>query len=209
MAAVKIKLCGMRTAADIELANRFLPDYCGFVFVRSSRRYISPHKAAALRRALDPRVAAVGVFADEDAAVVAGLLNSGAIDIAQLHGGESESYIMRLRELTGKHIIKAFFVQSEHDIARAAASTADFVLLDGSRGGEGKAFDWTLARGLSRKFFLAGGRCAENVTLAIEAAQPFAVDISSGIERGGGKDAELGEMCIWTARAAGGAREQS
>ena len=68
MAAVKIKLCGMRTAADIELANRFLPDYCGFVFVRSSRRYISPHKAAALRRALDPRVAAVGVFADEDAA---------------------------------------------------------------------------------------------------------------------------------------------
>ncbi|HPT84415.1 MAG TPA: phosphoribosylanthranilate isomerase [Bacillota bacterium] len=196
----KIKLCGMRTPYDIELANRYLPDYCGFVFVPKSRRYVPHDEAAALKKSLDPRVLAVGVFAGEIVDTVARLLERGVIDIAQLHGGEDEEYIARLRELTGKTIIKAFFVRSESDIELAEKSSADYVLLDGSRGGEGRAFDWQLARGLRRDFFLAGGLTPENVCDAIKLSRPYAVDVSSGIERGGAKDARLVEEFLSAVR---------
>lgn len=191
MNTAQIKLCGMRSPADIELANRYLPGYCGFVLVPHSRRYVTPDTAQTLREMLDPRIAAVGVFADADAEHIASLLNSGTIDIAQLHGAEDDRYIARLREFTDKPIIKAFHVRSTVDIELAAGSSADYVLLDGSRGGEGRAFDLSLARALKRRYFLAGGLNPENVADAVAAVHPFAVDVSSGIERNGVKDAEL------------------
>lgn len=204
MTTPKIKLCGMRTHADIELANHYLPDFCGFVFVRASRRYVTAEEAAELRRALDPRVSAVGVFADEDIDTVARLLDRGTVDNVQLHGSEDDGYIARLRALTGKPIIKAFFVRSEREIELAESCPADYVLLDGSRGGEGRAFDRTLALGLSRDYFLAGGLNPDNVAQAIAEARPFAVDVSSGIERGGAKDPELVRRFVEAVRTAGG-----
>lgn len=190
MSGTKVKLCGLRSPADIEIANRFLPEYCGFVFAWHSKRYVQPELAAKLRRALDPRVTAVGVFVGEPVEAVARLLETGVIGAAQLHGGESEDYITALRELSGKPIIKVFRVRSADDIARAAECSADYVLLDGSAGGEGVAFDWELARGLRRDFFLAGGLDPGNVADSVAAANPFAVDVSSGVETGGGKDAD-------------------
>ena len=119
---------------------------------------------------------------------VADLLNTGVIDLAQLHGGEDEEYIRALRGLTDKPLIKAFRVDGPADLEKARHSSANYVLLDNGAGGTGTAFDWALLKGFDRPYFLAGGLGPGNVRQAIKALAPFAVDVSSGIETNGGKD---------------------
>ena len=184
----RIKFCGLTRPCDIEAANSLLPDYIGFVFAKKSRRCVSPEQAKALREMLDPRIRAVGVFVREEPENIAALLSGGVIDIAQLHGGEDEEYITKLRELTDRPIVHAFRVESTHDLEQARGSTADFVLLDNGAGGTGTAFDWALLKGFDRPYFLAGGLGPGNVRQAIMALDPFAVDVSSGIETNGAKD---------------------
>ncbi|MGM9653069.1 MAG: phosphoribosylanthranilate isomerase [Eubacteriales bacterium] len=184
----KIKMCGLSRPCDIEEANRLRVEYVGFVFAPGSRRYVSPEKAAALKRLLSPGIRAVGVFVRESCEKVAELLNGGVIDIAQLHGGESDEYIRRLRTLTDKPLLHAFRIGSAQDADAAAQSSADCILLDSGSGGTGTAFEWELIRELRRPYFLAGGLSADNVGAAIRALHPYAVDVSSGIENGGYKD---------------------
>ena len=104
----KIKICGLTRKEDIMIVNECQPDYVGFVFWEKSRRYINREKAAELRGMLSGSIRAAGVFVNEDIKTVAELLSDGIIDIAQLHGDESEDYIIKLREMTGKEIIRAF-----------------------------------------------------------------------------------------------------
>lgn len=186
----KIKLCGLTRMCDIETANALLPEYVGFVFVRKSNRFVSDEQAAALKQALLPEIQAVGVFVDEPAEQVAALLSAGVIDIAQLHGGEDEAYIGRLRSCTDKPIIKAFRVDGEADLYRAQESPADYVLLDSGSGGTGTAFDRELLTKIRRPYFLAGGLTVSSVAEAVERWRPYAVDVSSGIETDGKKDPE-------------------
>ena len=183
----KIKLCGLSRPCDVEAANALKPDYIGFVFAPQSKRYVTPRQAAALKELLSPDIAAVGVFADEAPEVVAGLLNSGVIDIAQLHGDENGGYIRHLRQLTARAVIQAFRIRTARDAEMAEASSADHVLLD-SGAGTGSVFDWQWADRIRRPFFLAGGLNAENVESAVKLLRPFAVDVSSGIETDGRKD---------------------
>ena len=184
----RIKLCGLTRPCDIEAANALLPEYIGFVVAEKSRRRVTDQEAKALRAGLDPAVQAVGVFVREQPERVAALLNEGVIDLAQLHGGEDESYLASLRELTDRPLIQAFRVETEEDLRRAEASTADYILLDHGAGGTGEAFDWSLLRGFERPYFLAGGLGPENAAEAVKALHPFAVDVSSGIETDGVKD---------------------
>ena len=183
----RIKLCGMKRAADIQAANRLRPDFIGFVFAHKSKRCVTPEQAAGLKEMLDPEITAVGVFVDENPEIVAALLNSGIIDIAQLHGTEDEDYLTKLRKLTDKSLIKAFRIRSRDDLDAAEKSSADFVLLNAGAG-DGKTFDWNLLINFSRPCFLAGGLAPENVREAIERCHPYAVDVSSGIETDGCKD---------------------
>lgn len=184
----KIKLCGLSRPCDIEAANQLKPDYIGFVFAPKSKRYVSVEKAAELKALLSPEIKAVGVFVKESPETVAQLLNTGIIDIAQLHGGENEEYIRRLRELTDKPVIQAFRIDGEEDIAAAQGSSADLVLLDSGSGGTGTVFNWELIKHLQRPYFLAGGLGLGNVKDAVQALKPYAVDVSSGIETDGVKD---------------------
>ena len=184
----RIKLCGMARMADIEAVNELMPEYIGFIFVPGRRRNIAPELAAELKRHLLPGIQAVGVFINEEPERVAQFLREGLIDIAQLHGTEDEDYIKRLRILTKKPLIKAFRIETEEDIRRAEASTADYVLLDSGIGGTGRVFDWTLLQEMRRPYFLAGGLTVENVRPAVERLHPYAVDVSSGIETDGLKD---------------------
>ena len=110
--------------------------------------------------------------------------------MAQLHGGEDEAYIRRLRRLTRKPVIQAFRMDTEEDGEKAQASSADYVLLDAGEGGTGTVFDWSLLRGVTRPYFLAGGLNPANVAGAVEILAPYAVDVSSGIETDGVKDRE-------------------
>lgn len=183
----KIKLCGLSRPQDIQVANRLNPDFIGFVFASGSRRYISPQQGQALKALLSPKIQAVGVFVNEEAEMVSGLLNSGIIDLAQLHGSENASYLRRLRTLTAKPIIQAFQVASAQDVQRAQNSTADYILLDAGAG-TGTVFDWALLQHVGRPYFLAGGLAPHNVQDAVEQLSPYGVDVSSGIETDGEKD---------------------
>ena len=184
----KIKLCGLSRPCDIEWANALQPDFIGFVFAQKSKRYVAPEAAKALRKALGAGIRAVGVFVNEAPESVAALLNGGVIDIAQLHGGEDERYIQKLREYSDRPLIQAFRISTSADLDRAKASSADWVLLDNGAGGTGAAFDWTLIRKFDRPYFLAGGLSPENAGDAVRMLHPWAVDVSSGIETEGRKD---------------------
>lgn len=185
----KIKLCGLTELCDIEAANSFTPEYIGFVFAKKSRRYVPPEKAAEFKERLATGIRAVGVFVNEAPETVAGLLEDGIIDMAQLHGSEDEIYIRRMRELTGRPLIQAFSMDAAEDIRAAEESPADYILLDSGKGGTGNAFDWNLIKGIHRPFFLAGGLHAGNVAEAVRRLSPYGVDVSSGIETDGKKDA--------------------
>ena len=183
----KIKLCGLSRLCDIEAANELKPDYIGFVFASKSKRYVTYEKATELKSRLSPEIQAVGVFVNEHPQDVVKLLQNGIIDIAQLHGNEDEDYITHLRLLTDKPIIKAFRIETSQDVIKAEQSTADFVLLD-SGAGTGMVFDWQLIQNIKRPYFLAGGLGVDNVSPAIDALHPYAVDVSSSIETDGIKD---------------------
>lgn len=189
MARTRIKICGLRRPEEVEWANTLPIDYVGFVFAQGSRRRIGRDEAVALKARLDSRIKAVGVFVDERPETVAALVECGAIDIAQLHGGEDAAYIARLRALCGAPVIQAFRVRASDDLPRAAASPADLVLLDAGAGG-GTAFDWRMpaVANFPRDYILAGGLAPDNVAEAVALLHPFAVDVSSGVETGGAKD---------------------
>lgn len=184
----RIKLCGLSRMQDIETANRLKPDYIGFVFAAKSKRRVSHLKATELKSKLAPNVKAVGVFLDDDLDMVGALMNLGIVDLVQLHGSEDEEYISKLRKITDKPIIKAFIINSIDDVKRAELSSADYILLDGGKG-SGKAFDWSLLKEIKRPYFLAGGLNPDNATEAVASLKPYAVDVSTGIETGGFKDA--------------------
>ncbi len=187
MKPVRVKICGLSRAADIEAVNRVKPDYCGFVAeFPKSRRSVSADRLRALRAELDDAVAPVGVFVDAPPALVAGLLNDGTLAAAQLHGSEDAAYIAALRALTGGTVWQAFRVRSAADVARAAESCADFVLLDAGQGC-GKVFDWRLLRGFPRPFGLAGGLTPDAVPAALETGAAL-LDVSGGVETDGRKD---------------------
>lgn len=203
---VKIKICGLRTPADVAAVNAALPEFCGFIFVPMRRRYVAPAQAAILCQQLDPRIRPVGVFVDARVEEILEVLTHCPLDMVQLHGAEDNDYIAMLRaayrdrfavEIHGIRkrsrelcIVKAFRVEDVDDIRRAEASAADEILLDHGAGGTGERFDWTLLQHCRRRFFLAGGLTPDNVEDAIRVAQPYAVDVSSSLETDGRKDPE-------------------
>lgn len=184
----KIKICGLSRPVDIDYVNQQRPDFMGFVFAPKSRRYVNFERAAALRARLIPEIKAVGVFVNALLDDVVGLVERGTIDWVQLHGSEDEAYIAELRKRVQATIVQAFKVTSADDVARAKASTADYILLDNGAGGTGQTFDWSVVANVGRPFFLAGGLGPENVAEAVTRLRPWSVDLSSGVETDGVKD---------------------
>ena len=192
----RIKICGLTRLEDIDAVNELKPEYVGFVFAKS-RRQITKEHAVTLRCYLDPEIQAVGVFVNELPAIVAGYLEEGVIDLAQLHGNESEEYIHSLRFRTGGELIKAFFHQNQGGRRKGEKKTAPITSFSTTeKDGTGESFDWSLIRNMDRPYFLAGGLNAENVEQAILQTHPFAVDISSGVETDGVKDPKKYTECI-------------
>ena len=171
---------------DIEYANEVLPEFIGFVFAPKSRRYVSFEQAKKLHGELDYRIAAVGVFVDEDIENIVRLVKDEVIDMVQLHGSEDNAYIAKLREMAEVPIIQAFKIIDSYDAESAVLSDADFVLLDSGMG-TGKTFDWSLIKSINRPYFLAGGLNEENITRAAQTGA-YALDLSSGIETDDTKD---------------------
>lgn len=209
---VKIKICGMRRSEDIEMANRYKPDYIGFVFADSPRK-VSYEQAKELSELLSDAIVPVGVFVNEHMKLIVDLFKDGIIEMAQLHGDEDENYIKNLKakslEQTGSEIpvINAIEIRDTDDDADDCDDTedinynkrllewrdsvSDYFILDSGKG-SGKTFNWELVDSeiLSKPFFLAGGLNSENLSSAIEEFNPFAVDLSSSVETDGFKDEE-------------------
>lgn len=201
----RIKICGLRREEDISYINEVGADFAGFILSPRFWRYVEPEVVRELRSKLNDKTQVVGVTVDEDVSYVASLVNDGTIDIAQLHGNESEEYISELRRLTSNKavITKVFIIKSDEDIARAKASSADYVLLD-SGTGTGKSFDWELIRDIGRDYFLAGGLNPENVSEAVKTYNPYAVDVSSGVETEKIKDVSKIKLFAKNVRSIGG-----
>ena len=199
---VKIKICGLFRREDAQAVNAAMPDYAGFVFYRKSRRNVEPEQAQTLRMALHPDIRTVGVFVNVPVERIADLYAGGVISIAQLHGTENDDYIDTLRNCCpAMEIWQAFRVRSRDDLAPVAKSPADCVLLDGGTG-DGRTFNWSLAEDCKRPFILAGGLTSETIPDAIKRLHPFAVDISSGVETDGSKDAQKIAAAVRAARRA-------
>jgi len=164
----------------------------GFNFWQGSRRVVSLPVAAEIIRSLPPFVTTVGVFVNERIDVVAETMRACRLDVAQLHGDESPGYCRQL----GGRIVKAFRVGPGRERPLADYDVSAFLLdtyVPGDPGGTGTRFDWNLAREARQHgpVILAGGLTPENVAEAIRVAQPYAVDVSSGVEQAPGvKDAD-------------------
>ena len=197
---MKIKICGLKTLDDIAVANKLLPDYVGFVFALKKRE-VTEEQAAKLRQALDKRISAVGVFLNDSNERIVRLLNNGTIDIAQLHGQETEEDIRYIRKQTGKPVIKAVVVRTPEDVLAFANSQADYLLLDGGTG-SGTGFDLSFLKFVQRPFFLAGGLTPEKISAIPNLDYLYAFDISSGVEYPGEyrKNPQLMEQAVLAAR---------
>jgi phosphoribosylanthranilate isomerase len=191
----RVKICGITNWDDARLSVDLGASALGFNFYSPSPRSISPADAWNIIRRLPPFVEAVGVFVDWPPLVVDALARALRLGAVQLHGGESPKEIA---ELARRHrVIKAVQVVRGFRVASLAKyRRAEGLLLDGfSRGlhgGTGSTLDWKLARAARRygRIILAGGLTPENIAEAIRVAEPYAVDVASGVEaRPGRKDA--------------------
>lgn len=159
-------------------------DALGFVFAPRSRRRLDPARARALVGGVPPFVTCVGLFQDQQADEVAGVLEEVPLGLLQLHGSEGAAYCRGF----GLPYIKAVSMTDGDALARAERAYGDAaaLLLDshqpGEAGGTGLTFDWSLIGEARMPIILAGGLAPDNVFEAVRALRPWAVDVSSGVE---------------------------
>lgn len=187
MFGTELKICGLSRLEDIIAVNRHGADYAGFVFFQKSKRYVDPYKANELIELLRTDIKPVGVFMDEPIDNVVRIARISGVEMVQLHGHESEEYVEYIKRTLDRPVIKAYKAGEEGALDRAANSSADYVMID-SGAGSGQKFDWSILKNFKRDYFLAGGLDPESVGEAIRLLEPFAVDVSSGVETDGIKD---------------------
>ena len=203
-APLLVKICGVTTAGDAELAVRAGADAIGVNLWPGSKRYVAPGAARAVLAAVPAGVLKVGVFVNAPAAEVARALDKLALDRAQLHGDERAA---DYAALDPARLVKVVRVRDQASLAEADGWGPALWLYDAyvdGFGGAGVAAPWPLiARGARRPFLLAGGLTPENVGAAIAATRPDGVDVASGVEaRPGVKDAAKVAAFVAAARAA-------
>ncbi|TRZ68206.1 MAG: phosphoribosylanthranilate isomerase [Rhodocyclaceae bacterium] len=188
----RIKVCGITLKEDVRSAVNLGIDALGFVFYPPSPRYLTAEGAAELVREVPAFVTTVGLFVNAEAATVWRVLDSVPLQLLQFHGDEDGAYCRQF----GRPYIKAARMRPGLDLLEYAASFPDAcgLLLDAyaeGYGGAGQVFDWRLIPDrLPLPVILSGGLEASNIEAAIRAVRPWAVDVSSGVERAKGiKDA--------------------
>jgi phosphoribosylanthranilate isomerase len=197
-----VKICGITNEDDALFAVAMGADAVGFVFAPSPRQ-VSAQLVYDITRRLPPEILTVGVFRNEHPTRVIELANASGVKAVQLHGRETPEQTMQVAGSV-RYVIKAFGADSP-DVARADQFGTDMVLLDAPSPGSGRVFDWRLAAEVpdGLRLILAGGLDADNVSDAIEAVEPWGVDVSSGVEaEPGKKDPSKVRRFIANARAA-------
>lgn len=193
MSDIRVKICGLRTAADVAAVARAGAAYAGFVFFAKSPRNLSIAEAKLLAHAAPPGLAKVALVVNADDATLEAILAEVPIDMLQLHGAETPERVTEVRDRFGLPVMKAVGLSGEADLAAIMeySLVADQLLVDAKPGsgtdlpgGNGLAFDWRLLVGRRwlRPWMLAGGLGPHNVAEAIRLTGARQVDVSSGVE---------------------------
>ncbi len=185
MNRTRVKVCGICTSADAELAITAGVDAIGMVFYSKSPRHVSMATARVIASAIPPFVSTVGLFVNSSQQHIREVLSEVQLDLLQFHGDEDEAFCSSFN----LPYIKAIRVKADTDLVQVFHSYASArgILLDSykkdTRGGTGETFDWNIIpQDLPLPVILAGGLDGNNVAQAISVAKPWAVDVSSGVE---------------------------
>lgn len=188
--SVTVKICGITNEADALAAAEAGADAIGLMFYEGSTRHVTISQAKAISEALPKHIVRVGVFVNAEESLISRAIIDCTLNILQFHGDESPEDCGRYNVMS----LKAFRMQGPETLEAMKEFPADGFLLDAhvqdALGGTGATFNWNLAvraQELGRPIFLAGGLTVENVAEAVAKVQPFAVDVSSGVESEPGK----------------------
>lgn len=186
---LKLKVCGMRDAENINRLAQLKPDYIGFIFYPQSKRYADKLESKVLQ-ALPPSIKKTGVFVNASLEEIAEKIEQFKLDAVQLHGQETPEFCKQLKPFNIE-IIKAFGVNNDFDFGSLENfdSVCDYFLFDTKtdmHGGSGKTFDWSILKRytLNKPYFLSGGLSAENIReiKSINDSRLFALDLNSRFE---------------------------
>src|SRR6185437_5446814 len=190
----RVKICGITNITDAQVAVEAGADAIGFIFYEKSPRFVTIQQAAEISKQLPSFLMRVGVFVNAPEEFVLRAISEAGLTLLQFHGHEKPDYCVQF----GLMNMKAFPMRNEESLEKILNYQTDAYLLDAymenALGGTGKTFNWDLAvaaQKFGKPIFLSGGLTPENVADAIKKVQPFAVDVSSGVESSPGKkDAE-------------------
>ena len=204
--SVQVKICGLRAKDQLLSARDAGVDLLGLMFYEPSSRYIHPQEARELLKTCvdshnTPDI--VGIFVNKEAEYINAIVEQVGLHFVQLHGNESPEFCKRIK----RPVIKGLRLNRSADLnlIEKYQQTSWRILLDTPTvkwGGTGETHDWDLARTVAQQtpIFLAGGLTPENVAEAIHRVHPWGVDVSSGVEINGNKDAEKIRAFITNAR---------
>lgn len=189
----RVKICGITNVDDALMASDMGAAAVGFIFYPGSRRHIEPGPAARIASLLPSNVVKAGVFVNQEVDFIGNVMKTAGLDLAQIHGDETPRFCSQIPGV----YMKAIRVKNADSLKEIDGYDSEFALLDTFAdrqfGGTGRTFDWDLLRGIDlkgKKLFLSGGLNSGNVAEAIGAANPYAVDVCSGVEKKPGvKDA--------------------
>jgi len=184
----RVKICGITRRQDAEFAVEMGVDALGFVFYPPSPRAVTIAQAQQIIQGLPPFVTLVALFVNAQVEEVKSCLAALPIGILQFHGDESPAYCEQFNYPYMKAIRMRDDIDLSAEMERYASASA--ILLDsyqpGMPGGTGHVFDWSLIGKINKPLILAGGLNVDNVATAIKNIQPYAVDVSGGVEQAKG-----------------------
>jgi len=185
----KVKFCGITNIEDAEYASYLGVDAIGFVFA-NSKRMIEPEMAKKIINNLPPFIITVGVFNNDSFEKITEIVKHTGVDMIQLHGDESPEFCNKVKFSTGKKIIKRIKISDKtrkEKLMSKVREYSNFHILFDPGAGNGKSFDWRILKDFDFPYIVAGGLTPKNVGELISTIKPYAVDVSSGIEKQVGK----------------------
>ncbi len=179
-----MKICGITNLQDALMACELGADALGFIIYEKSPRFIQPAAAKEIMQSLPPFITKVGVFVNMPINDLSTICESLPLNLVQLHGNESPEYCQQVT----LPCLKAFQVEPNFNLLKLNNYHTNGFLLDtfvkDKYGGTGKTFDWNIAIEAKKfgRIVLSGGLNSENILEALNFVEPYAVDVSSGVE---------------------------
>ncbi len=183
---VRVKICGITRMEDAQLASVLGAWAIGFILYKKSLRYVKPEKIRKIIKNLPPFITPVGVFVNEEENNIRQIAEFCGLKALQFHGEETPQFCSRF---SSYKIIKAFRIKGQNELQQLSAFRINAYLLDayqeGLYGGSGRSLEWKILKGIKNirvPIIIAGGLNEKNIDQVLKVYQPYALDLSSGVE---------------------------